>query len=169
MAGGPAAKAGVKQGDVIISFAAKPVRDVQQLQRIVADTPVGRRVEMEVFRAGRAMKLSIVTGSQESAEAMRPRPEDIEPAAWFGLTVEDLPPQMRARGLAGVLVTEVEDGSIAGEAGIQAGDVIVAVNQKRILNLSEYTSAIREAGKKGSVALLVKRGDASIYFALRTR
>ncbi len=169
MAGGPAAKAGIKQGDVITGFAGKTVRDVQQLQRIVADTPVGRKVEVEVFRAGKALKLSLMTGSQESAEAMQPRPEDIEPAAWLGLTVEDLPPQMRARGISGVLVTEVEEGSIAGEAGLQGGDVIVAVNQKRIASISEYLSAIKEAGKKGSVALLVKRGDASIYFALRIR
>lgn len=169
MAGGPAAKGGVKQGDVITGFAGKTVRDVQQLQRIVADTPVGRKVEMEVVRSGKTLKLSIVTGSQESAEAMRPRPEDIEPAALLGLTVEELPPQIRAQGVIGVLVTEVEDGSIAGEAGLQAGDVIVAVNQKRITNLSGYTIAIKEAAKKGSVALLVRRGEASIYFALRTR
>ncbi len=169
MAGGPAAKAGVKQGDVIISFAGKTVRDVQQLQRIVADTPVGGKAVMEVVRGGKMLKLSVVTGSQESAEAMKPRPEDVEPASLFGLTVEDLPPQIRAQGLSGVLVTEVEDGSIAGEAGLQAGDVIVAVNQKRISNLAEYTIAIKEASKKGTVALLVRRGDASIYFALRTR
>ena len=144
-------------------------RSIQQLQRIVAETPVGRKVEVEVIRNGRELKLSLVTGSQESVEAKQPRAEDSEPSAWLGLTVEELPPQMRARGISGVLVTEVEEGSIAGEAGLQGGDVIIAVNRKPISSMPEYLDAIRVAGKKGSVALLVKRGDASIYFALRTR
>jgi Do/DeqQ family serine protease len=169
IAGSPAAKAGIRQGDVIVRFAGKPVRDVQQLQRMVAETPVGGKVEVTVFRAGKEMKFSIVVASQESAEALQPRPEDVAPSVWLGLTVEDLPPQMRARGIGGVMVTDVEEGSPAAEAGFQGGDVIVAVNRKRISDLSGYLSAIKEAEKNDSVAFLVKRGDASIYFALRIR
>ncbi len=169
MAGSPAAKAGIRQGDVILRYAGKTVKDVSHLQRLVAETPIGKRIEVEIFRAGKEMKLSLVAGSAESAEALQSRPEDTTPSALLGLTVEDLPPQIRARGYGGVLVTEVEEGSIAAEAGLQSGDVIVAVNQKRIANLSDYLRAMRDAEKKGAVALLVKRGNASIYFALRIR
>ncbi len=169
IAGSPAAKAGIRQGDVIVRFAGKSVKDVQQLQSMVAETPVGGKVEVTVFRAGKEMNFSIVVASQESAEALQPRPDDVEPSVWLGLTVEDLPPQLRARGITGVMVTDVEDGSPAAEAGFQGGDVIVSVNRKRISDLSGYLLAIKEAEKNDSVAFLVKRGDASIYFALRIR
>jgi Do/DeqQ family serine protease len=169
MAGSPAAKAGIKQGDIVIRFAGKSVKDVQQLQRMAAETPIGKKVEVEVFRAGKELKLSLTVGSAESPEAARARPEESAPAAWFGLMVEDLPPRLRARGMSGVIVTDVEDGSVAAEAGLQSNDVISAVNQKKIGNVAEYEKAIREAEKKGSVALLVRRGAASIYFSLKLR
>jgi Do/DeqQ family serine protease len=169
IAGSPAAKAGIRQGDVIVRFAGKSVRDVQQLQRMVAETPVGAKVDVTVFRAGKEMNISLVVASQESAEALQQRPEDVTPSVWLGLTVEDLPPQIRARGIGGVIVTDVEEGSEAADAGFQSGDVIVAVNRKRISDLSGYLSALKEAEKNDTVAFLVKRGEASIYFALRIR
>jgi serine protease Do len=169
MAGGPAARAGIKQGDVIVQFAGKAVRDVQQLQRLAADTPIGRKVEVQLIRAGKVLKLALTVGSAESTEAAQARPEEATPSAWLGLTVEDLPPQLRARGVNGVVVTDVEEGSVAAEAGLQNNDIIVAVNQKKIKNVVEYEKAVKEAEKKGSAALLVKRGAASIYFALRLR
>jgi serine protease Do len=85
------------------------------------------------------------------------------------LTVESLPPQLRGRGMAGVVVSGVEQGSVAAESGLQVNDVIIAVNQKKIVNLNEYEQAIKAAEKKGSVALLVRRGAANIYFAMRFR
>jgi Do/DeqQ family serine protease len=169
MAGSPAAKAGIKQGDIVIRFAGKSVKDVQHLQRLVAETPIGKKVEVEVFRAGKELKLSLSVGSAESPEAARARPEETAPSTWLGLTVEDLPPQLRARGMTGVIVIDVEEGSVAAEAGLQSNDVISAVNQKKIGNVAEYEKAVKEAEKKGSVALLVKRGAASIYFSLRLR
>ncbi|MBP1751677.1 MAG: degQ [Geobacteraceae bacterium] len=169
MAGSPAAKAGIRQGDVIVRFAGKPVKDVQHLQRLVAETPIGGKAEAEFFRAGKLLKLSVVVGSAESQEALQARSGDAVPSSLLGMTVEDLPRDMRTQGIGGVLVTGVEDGSMAAEAGIQGGDIIVAVDQKRIANLSEYVRAMKDAEKKGSVALLVKRGGASIYFALRIR
>jgi len=169
MAGSPAAKAGIRQGDVIIRFAGKDVKDVAQLQRLAADTPVGAKVEVNVVRAGKELKLPLVVASAESPEAAQARPEEATPSAWLGLTVDDLPPQMRARDMAGVLVVDVEQGSIAAEAGLQSNDIIVAVNQKKVASIVEYEKAVKEAEKKGSAALLVKRGAASIYFALRLR
>jgi Do/DeqQ family serine protease len=169
MAGSPAAKAGIRQGDVIIRFAGKEVKDVAQLQRLAADTPVGSKVEVALVRAGKELKLPLVVASAESSEAAQARPEEATPSAWLGLTVDDLPPQLRARGMSGVLVVDVEQGSIAAEAGLQSNDIIVAVNQKKVASVVEYEKAVKAAEKKGSAALLVKRGAASIYFALRLR
>jgi serine protease Do len=168
MAGSPAEKAGLKQGDIITRFAGKDIRDPRQLQLVVADTPVGQKVEMEIFRDGKPQKLAVALGSSESAAAMQPK--SVAPqAGWFGLTVEELPANMRIRDLSGVLVTAVDPGGVAAEAGIQRGDIIVSVNQKKVGNLVDYARAMKEAERKGSVALLVKRGDANIYFALKIR
>jgi S1-C subfamily serine protease len=169
MAGSPAAKAGIRQGDVIIRFAGKEVKDVPQLQRLAADAPIGSKVAVGLVRAKKEIQLTLVVASAESPEAALARPEESSTTAWLGLMVEDLPAQMRARGMAGVLVLDVEQGSIGAEAGLQSNDIIVAVNQKKITNVVEYEKVVREAERIGLAVLLVKRGSASIYFTLRLR
>jgi len=168
MSGSPAEKAGLKQGDVITSFGGKEIKDPRQLQMLVADTRAGQKVEVDVVRDGKPLKLSVTLASSESAPAQKPKSTEPQ-AGWFGLMVEDLPRNMRMRGLAGVIVTEVDPAGVAAEAGIQQGDVIVSVNQKRVAGLADYSKAMKEAEQRGSVALLVKRGDTSMYFALKIR
>jgi serine protease Do len=168
VAGGPAAKAGIKQGDVITGFDGQSVKDVRQLQRLVGETPVGKRAEIELYRDGKALKVFVTTTPAESAPAQAQNPTEREAGA-LGLSVQELGAEMRARGLTGVVVTDLEPGGIAEDSGIQRGDVIVSVNQKKVRNLAEYQKAMQEANSKGAVALLVKRGGASIYFALKLR
>lgn len=167
--GSPAARAGIRQGDIIVGIDGREVRDVQQLQRLVAETPVGKQVEVRVIREKKEVRLSMKLGSAESAEARQARPEEAAPAVWLGMTVGELPREMRMRGLGGVAVTTVDPEGTAAEAGIRPGDVIVSVNRITVGNLAEYSRVITEAGKKGSALLLIKRGTASIYFVLRTR
>ena len=168
MTGSPAEKAGLRQGDIITRFAGKEIKSVQQLQLLVADTPVGSQVEIEFFRDGQLKKLSLSLASADSAVAAIPKSSETG-TGWVGLSVEDLPRDMRASGLKGVIVTGIEAGSAAAESGIQRGDVIVSVNQKRIADLKDYARAMKEGERKGSVALLVRRGNASIYFAIIIR
>jgi Do/DeqQ family serine protease len=168
MAGSPAEKAGLKQGDIILRYAAKEIKDARQLQLAVADTPVGQKAEVEIFRDGKPRKLTVSLGNSDSASAAQPR--SVEPqAGWFGLTVEELPRNMRISGLNGVLVTAVDPEGMAAESGIQRGDVIISVNQKKVAGLADYAKAMKDAERMGSVALLVKRGNANIYFALKIR
>jgi S1-C subfamily serine protease len=168
MTGSPAEKAGLRQGDIIARFAGKEIKSVQQLQLLVAETPVGSQVEIEFFRDGQLKKLSLSLASADSAVAAIPKSSETG-TGWVGLSVEDLPRDMRASGLKGVIVTGIEAGSAAAESGIQRGDVIVSVNQKRIADLKDYARAMKEGERKGSVALLVRRGNASIYFAIIIR
>jgi serine protease Do len=168
MTGSPAEKAGLRQGDIITRFAGKEIKSVQQLQLLVAETPVGSQVEIEFFRDGQLKKLSLSLASADSAVAATPKSSETG-TGWVGLSVEDLPRDMRASGLKGVIVTGIEAGSAAAESGIQRGDVIVSVNQKRIADLKDYARAMKEGERKGSVALLVRRGNASIYFAIIIR
>lgn len=165
---GPAAKAGIMQGDVITSFNGTTVKDVRQLQRVVAETPVGKKVLVEVYRNGKPVRVFVTTAPAENAPAQTQRPAEPDSGA-LGFSVKDLSPAQRSRGLSGVVVTEIEPGGIAEENGIQSGDVIVSVNQKKVRNLAEYQRSMKDATNTGAATLLIKRGSASIYFALKLR
>ena len=168
LAGGPAEKAGLKQGDVITRLAGKEIKDPRQLQLIVADIPAGQIVAVELFREGKPLTLQVTLVSTDSAAALKPKSTSPQ-SGWFGLTVEEIPKNMRIKGLSGVIVAEVEEEGVAAEAGLQRGDIIVAINQKRVANLNDYGMAMKAAEQKGSVAILVKRGDNSIFFALKIK
>jgi serine protease Do len=165
---GPAAKAGIMQGDVITGFAGSSIKDVRQLQRVVAETPVGKRVEVEIYRDGKPLKVFVTTSPAESAPAQAQSPTERE-AGPLGLSVAELGAAQRARGLTGVVVTDLEVGGIAEDNGIQRGDVIMSVNQKKVRNLAEYQRAMKDAESRGAATLLIKRGSASIYFSLKLR
>ncbi len=168
VAGSPAAKAGLKQGDIITRFASKEIRSVQQLQLAVAATAVGSPVELEVLRDGQVRKISVLPVSADNAAAAMPKSSESAATA-LGLAVEELPGDLRQHGLQGVLVADVAEGGLAADSGLQPGDVIIAVNQQKISGVSDYTKAIKVAEQKGSVAFLVRRGNASIYIAMRIR
>jgi len=168
VADSPAAKAGILQGDVITGFAGSPIKDVRQLQRLVAETPVGKRVEVELYRNGKPIKVFVTTAPAESAPAQSQRPSERE-AGLLGISVQELSAEQHARGLSGVVVTEVEPGGIAEDSGIQRGDMILSVNQKKVRNLAEYQRALKDANAVGAATLLIRRGNASIYFSLKLR
>ncbi|UFS72750.1 DegQ family serine endoprotease [Geomonas sp. RF6] len=166
--GGPAAKAGIQQGDIITRFAGTEVKDVRQLQRTVADTPVGKRVEVEFVREGKTLKVSLVTASMEKAQTQAPKSSE-RATELLGIAVDELPDELKAKGLSGVIITNVDPDGIAAENGIRPGDIILSINQRKVKNSADFTRAMKDAEAKGSAALLVRRGNASIYFALRLR
>jgi len=168
MAGSPAEKAGLKQGDILVTFDGKEIKDARQLQLAVAEAPVGKQVVAEIYRDGRLQKITLQLASGESAAAKQPRPAKTA-ASWLGLDVDELPRSKAHSRISGVIVTAVDPESSAAESGIQRGDIIISVNQRKTGNLDEYAAAMKDAEKRGSVALLVRRGNASIYFALKLR
>jgi len=168
MAGSPAEKAGLKQGDILVTFDGKEIKDARQLQLAVAAAPVGKQVVAEIYRDGKLQKITLQLASGESAEAKKPRPAKTA-AVWLGLDVDELPRSETQAGISGVIVTAIEPESAAAEGGIQRGDIIISVNQRKTTTLNEYESAMKNAEKLGSVTLLVRRGNTSIYFALKLR
>lgn len=166
MKGGPAEKAGIRQGDVITAFNGSDVKDPSHLQRLVAETAIAKPVRVTVFRDGRALELSLKLTSSDMAPKQRSGAGGDEPqgrADRLGLLMDD------SEDGDGAVVVDVSRGGAAAEAGIRRGDVIVSVNRTRVAGVGDYQRAVRQARPGSTLTILVQRGDANIYFALRTR
>jgi len=164
---GPADKSGVKVGDVIVEFDGKEIKDSGELPIIVARTPVDKKVRMKVLREKKELTLNIGVGELKDEEVVASAPEKGE----MGLTVQRLTPQIaESLGLEkadGVVVSAVEPGSSADEAGIRRGDVIVEIDRKPIRSLDEYKKSIATVRKGKGVLFLVRRGESTLFLALK--
>ena len=166
MKGSPAEKAGIRQGDVITAFNGTDVKDPTHLQRLVGETDIGKPVKVTVFRDGRSLELSMKLTSSEMAPKQRSGTGGDESqgrADQLGLVVDD------SEEGDGAVVVDVSRSGAAAEAGIRRGDVIVSINRTRVAGTADYQRAIRQARPGSTLTILVKRGDANIYFALRPR
>jgi serine protease Do len=164
---GPAEKAGVKVGDVIVEFDGKQIKDSGELPIVVARTPVDKKVRMKVLRDKKEVTLTVSVGELKDEEVAAAVPEKGE----LGMTVQRLTPQIaESLGLEkadGVVVTGVEPGGAADDAGIRRGDVIVEVDRKPIRSLEEYRKSIAGIRKGKGVLFLVRRGDSTLFLALK--
>jgi serine protease Do len=164
-AGGPAAKAGLQTGDVILAVDGKPVDASSDLPRIVGESKPGSALALQVWRKGETRDLRVTVGETPNEKVAAADPQGEAKPAKLGVSVRPLTPEERkARGVdAGVLV-ENADGPAA-KAGIRAGDVILAFNGEKVENVEKLRSLVDKS--KGSVAVLVKRDDATMYVPVR--
>jgi serine protease Do len=169
-AGGPAEAAGIKRGDIIVSFDGKDIKDSSDLPMVVAETPVGKTVGVKVIRDGREMDLNVTVaelteGKMASGMHM--------PESGLGITVDDIGPRWRSQyGLkdtSGVVVTNVVPGSPADDAGMQAGDIIKEANRKPIKNLKDYGSATQTWATGKPMLFLIKRGGQTFYLSIKVQ
>ena len=169
MDAGPAKAAGLHAGDVIQEFDGKKIESVRELQRMVADTSVDRRVAMKVWRDKALRDLSIKVGNMDKFDGqINAATEANEGAPKLGLRVRALEAdEAHQRRLdAGVIVEEVEPGSAAEEAGVQPGDVVVEFEKARVTSPQELA---RLAGKlkTGDAAIIrISREGRSLYLTL---
>jgi serine protease Do len=166
---GPAAEAGIEHGDVIVEFDDQPIEDWNELPRVVAATPVGKKVKLVVLRDGKRKTFKVEVGTLADEETLAAHVEPDEGAAAFGLRVQDLTPeiaeQLGVEDDTGVLVTSVDPGSPAGEAGLRRGDVILEVDRTEVSSASEFQKRLGAADDRA--LLLVRRGDATIFVPLK--
>ncbi len=166
---GPAAKAGIERYDVIVEFDGKPIGDLSELPRAVAETPVDKDVEVVVLRSGKRKTLHAKVGQLEELEVPEFAHVPDKGPAEFGLAVQDLNPELaRQLGLdasEGVLITSVQPGSAADEAELRRGDVILEVDRKEIRNV-EGLRAQLDAADDGAL-FLVRRGEATIFVPIK--
>ena len=160
--GGPAENAGVKPGDVIVSFNGRPIDRSAELPPLVATAKPGSKANVEVWRDGKKQTLSLAVGELKEESIARATPKGPgERGGKLGLAVRPLSPEEKqALGSAqGVIVEQV--GGPAARAGLRPGDVITAVNGTPVKSPDDLRKQVDKA--KGSIALLVRRGDASIF------
>jgi len=181
---GPALKAGVQRGDIIVEFDGKEVQTVSELRNRVAQTAVGANIRIKVVRDGQEKVLTIHIGERPSdavlarggdpgssvpPEASEARKAPLNVLA--DLRVKALDEESRAQlnigsKTVGVVVTHVQAGSTAEQAGLQRGDVIQEVNRQAITGLKEYEAARAKIKKEESAVLLVSRQGNSIFIVI---
>lgn len=166
IAQGPAQKAGIERGDVIMSYDGKKVDDSASLPMLVASTPIGKKVPVEIIRDGKMTTINVEIGKLNDQTAARTPQE--EKSEW-GLALQNIRPeehnQMGLNGNAGVRVTAVMPGSPAADAGIQPGDVILQVNHVSVSSVKGVKDEAAKATGNKPLLLLVRRADGSTMFA----
>ena len=168
--GGPAEKAGIHRGDVIVGFDGKPVKDSIDLPYMVASTPVGKSVPVDVLRKGQKKTFQVKIGELKEEKDAEPV---VEAKPRLGMTVEAITPEiMKNYGLSessGLVVVDVESNSPAAEGGLREGDVILEVDQKPAKDLDEFNRKMESYKQGDTVLLLVKRGEATVFLTLKVR
>jgi S1-C subfamily serine protease len=172
--GGAAAKAGLKRGDVILSYQGRPVIDTNAFRNEVAATKPGTTVTLKVKRDGgeREVKATLEEMAPAS-DARRALDGEGEGSARFGMTVQPLTPEIAAqleldRNTKGVVITDVDPSGAAASAGLREGDVIQQINGKTVDDANDVRAALDAGSGKPSV-LLITRGSATLFVPLRAR
>ncbi|NVN87444.1 MAG: Do family serine endopeptidase [Rhodopseudomonas sp.] len=175
---GPAKPAGIEPGDVVIKFDGKDIKEPKDLSRVVADTAVGKAVDVVIIRKGKEETRQVTLGRlddgdkpQPASAKSQPEPEKVVTQKALGLDLAGLSKDLRAKykikdSVKGVIVTGVDDGSDAAEKRLSAGDVIVEVAQEAVGSAADVKKRVDQMKKDGkkSVLLLVSNGDGELRF-----
>jgi serine protease Do len=181
--GGPADKAGIKQGDVILEFDNKPIKEMRTLPRLVADAPIGEKVPVVVYRKGERMTINVVLGelteaAQRPQQKNQPQPSEQSEEGYhlasLGLSMSRLDDKTRKilklpSEVEGVLITGIDENGSAAAKGLTKGDVIVEVDQKTVLTPKDVEARVKDAQDNGYrvVTLLINREGSFNWVALK--
>lgn len=167
---GPGGRAGIETGDVILEFDGRSVAEMRDLPRIVADTQIGKEVDVRLLRRGEEMTLRVTVGRMEEAEdqiaalsgdALEAEESDTIHA--LGMNLSDLSATLRARyGVAdsierGAVITEIDPDGPAADKQIRVGDVIVEISQEPVANafdVQDQVARLRDRGRPTALLLL---------------
>ncbi len=168
--GGPAKKAGIQRGDIITHFRGEQVPKSHDLPAMVAQSPVGEKVQVTILRGGQEKTIPVTLGELPDQIAQAGGREESE-ASW-GMTVANISDEHIQRyrlpdDQKGIVVTEIEPGSPAEAAGIRPGDVVEEVNRQAVSSVSDFTTAVKKVEDAETLLLLARRGNFTSFFALR--
>ncbi len=165
----PADKAGIKRGDVIISYDGRKIKDNETLPRLVAATEVGTKAKIVLVRDGKRKEVSVVIGELQEESLRASKKTEIEKD--LGLVVQDITAEiakhLNLKDKKGVIVTDVIPGSPAQEADIRSGDVIREIGRKPVRSVAEFKELVKRSSIKEGIVMLIQRENATFYAVIR--
>jgi S1-C subfamily serine protease len=173
----PASKSDLRPFDVITHVDGTAIDSDSQLQHEVLKRRVGQKLELTVWRKGQVLKVPVKTGelpdeiARASNEPARPVQPERQEVGKFGLQVQELTKEVAERlhlpNQHGVLVTDVEDNSIAADQGIEREDVITEVDGKPVTNVQTFREALNKGDPKRGVLLYLDRKGSKTFAVLK--
>jgi serine protease Do len=171
---GPADKAGIRFGDVVLKFNGKVVATAGDLPRMVRNSRPGSQAKVEVWRNGTVRELNLTVGEMPNDNEAEVAPRggklpsgEASYLPRLGISVSERSSEQKSPRVSGGLVVEEVRGSVARQAGLQRGDVILAIGNIEINNLAQFNSVLKQVPTGKNVALLVRRGDGASYVAIK--
>ncbi len=163
----PAAQSGIRVGDVIVEYNGKDIKTSSDLPLLVAQTPVGSTAKLTVLRDKKQVPMTVKIAQLKDAEVVATAPQKNQ----LGLAVQNITPEMAeslgADKPAGVVVTSVQPGSVAAEAGIRRGDVILEINRTTVGNTNDFQKLAAQAKPGENILFLMRRGGNNLFVALQ--
>lgn len=168
---GPAAKAGIKQGDIIVALNGNKVKNINQLRNTIAITTPGKSIDVDLIRQGRKQTISVKVEELPATNQERPQVEEDDDSVDIGASVETLNPDMAKRlgsdKREGVVVTRVRPGGLAASSGIQVRDIIVSVDGQEVKDVADFKKAITPESLKKGVRMIVESGGMERFVFLK--
>ena len=171
VSGSPADKAGVKRGDIIVTYEGNEVNETKDLPRLVAATPIDKKIDLGILRNGASKILKVKIAKMEDGETATGEPVATTEKGQLGLALTNISPELAQRygleGTEGVLISGIDPNSSAADSNLQRGDVILEVNGNSTGNVEAFREAVAKITKGEVLRLLVKRGDSILYTTLK--
>ncbi len=169
MENGPADKAGIRRGDVIVTYNGKKIKDNETLPRLVGSTEIGKKVKLGLVRDKKPMQVEVIIGELQEEALRASKKTEVEKD--LGLVVQDITPDvakhLNIKNKRGVIVTDVIPGSPAQEADIRSGDVIREIGRRPIRSVAEFKAAVKSANIKEGMIMLIQRENTTFYTVIR--
>ncbi len=167
---GPAAKAGLKREDIVLQMNDQPVNDPSEFQLRIAMTPPGSTVRLKVFHGGSERTVTVSLGELPEKGEQAENEEGTSNSSLQGLSVEDLTPDIARqlhlpRNTRGVVVTDVDSGSAAAEAGLRQGDIIQEINRRPVNSVGDFNRIVSTLDNQ-DILILINRGGNTLYTVL---
>ncbi len=177
---GPAQKAGLQAGDIVLSFNRQPIDNTKNLSRLIAETKIGTPAPIEIWRSGQKQTLAVpmermpeetpLSAAKETASDAAETPDNGESLNIIGFTVKEISPELAERyklapSTSGVVVTDILPNSDASRKGIKIGDIIVKIDKRNIIGESAFHEYVNDARRENNrPVLLAIQGQEALHF-----
>lgn len=176
--GSPAQKAGITPGDIILEFDGKKITKDQKLPRLVAETPVGKKVDIILLSKGKKKTVTLVLSEMDDkaesqmSKELKKDSGSIKSKKVLGMNLVEIDDSIRQKArisseVSGLYVLEISGKSAAKKEGINKGDIITSINQNQVSNIEDFENVVKAAGKAGRKSVLLTINRRSAMFALQ--